>query len=76
LKPNYIEEATSMGAAIAAGIGVGMFKDFSAIDKFLKIEEIIKPNMDVHKKYNEILPLFNEAYHALVVFFNKLTTIC
>jgi len=75
LRPNYIEEATSMGAAIAAGVGVGMFKNFSAIDKFLKVEEIIKPNMDVHKKYNEILPLFNEAYHALIGFFDKLAKI-
>ena len=28
LKPNYLEEATSMGAAIIGGVGCGVFKDF------------------------------------------------
>ncbi|MDI6772400.1 MAG: FGGY-family carbohydrate kinase, partial [bacterium] len=29
LLPRYLEEATSLGAAVAGGIGVGLIKDFS-----------------------------------------------
>ena len=39
--PNYLEEATSMGAAILAGIGAGVFKDFSVIDRFVRIEQTV-----------------------------------
>ena len=41
--PNYLEEATSMGAAILAGIGAGVFKDFSVIDRFVRIEQTVQP---------------------------------
>lgn len=36
-KLNYLEEATSIGAAVAAGVGIGVLKDFSEINKFIKI---------------------------------------
>lgn len=72
LKPNYIEEATSMGAAIAAGIGVGVFEDFNAIHKFLKIEDTIVPNMEIHERYEQVMPVFNEAYFALLNVYESL----
>lgn len=75
LRPNYIEEASSMGAAIAAGVGIGMFKDFSVIDKFLSIEEEIRPRDDVTARYNELMPLFDEAYYALTGLYDKLAKI-
>jgi len=75
LRPNYIEEASSMGAAIAAGVGVGLYEDFSAIDKFMKIEEKILPNAAVTARYEEIMPLFDEAYMALTALYDKLAKI-
>ena len=73
LRPNYIEEATSMGAALAAGVGVGIFKDFSEISKFLKVEERIKPDLENTEKYKKIMPVFNDAYYALCNVFDKLS---
>ena len=72
MKPNYIEEATSMGAAITAGVGVGLFEDFHAIHKFLKVEETIKPNMKNHERYEQVMPVFNQAYFALLDVYESL----
>ncbi|MDO5549605.1 MAG: FGGY-family carbohydrate kinase [Lachnospiraceae bacterium] len=72
-KPNYMDEATSMGAAITAGVGVGVFQDFDVIDRFLKIEERIKPVEAHHGAYMELRTLFNKAYEALVPLFADLS---
>lgn len=63
--PNYLEEATSMGAAVLAGIGSGLFKDFGVIDRFIKITDTVHPNPNNSNKYKAIMPLFDEAYFAL-----------
>ena len=70
--PNYLEEATSMGAAITAGVGVGAFEDFSAVNKFIKIAEENKPNFKTNDKYDEMKELFDEAYFSLSKIFDKL----
>ena len=43
LKPNYLEEATSMGAAIIGGVGCGVFKDFDVADRFIQITDRVTP---------------------------------
>ncbi|WP_094551912.1 xylulokinase [Petroclostridium xylanilyticum] len=65
LKPNYLEEATSMGAAVTGGVGVGVFKDFEVINKFIKVESVQEPIESNSKKYKEIMPIFDECYHSL-----------
>ncbi|MGL5329106.1 MAG: xylulokinase [Peptostreptococcaceae bacterium] len=73
LKPNYMEEATSMGAAITAGVGVGVFKDFDVIDKFLKIEETHIPNEENGKIYDSLKPIFDKCYFQLEDVFSELS---
>lgn len=70
--PNYLEEATSMGAAITAGVGVGVFENFDVVDKFIKISDKNQPNVKNNNKYNETKALFEEAYHTLVPLFEKM----
>ena len=70
--PDYIEEATSMGAAITAGVGIGAFENFDVVDKFIKINEVNKPDLSKNKKYIEIKKLFDEAYYALISVFEKM----
>jgi len=63
--PNYLEEATSMGAAILGGIGAGIFPDFKAIDRFIKFNKIVQPIPENVAKYKALTPIFDEAYFAL-----------
>lgn len=65
LVPDYLEEATSMGAAVIGGVGAGILESFDRIDDFVHIEKRVYPNAKNTQRYREILPLFNEAYERL-----------
>ena len=73
--PNYLEEATSMGAAVLAGIGAGLFKDFNVIERFINIEQVIHPDSGNVEKYKKLLPLFDESYHALCSVYKGLSNL-
>ena len=73
--PNFLEEATSMGAAITAGVGVGAFDNFNVIDRFLKTERIYEVNKENNEKYNKLKKNFDECYFALEKTFDLLYNI-
>jgi xylulokinase len=64
--PRYTEEATSLGAAICAGVGIGAFHDFSVIRDFNPIERSITPNTANADRYAKLFTLFDKSYHALL----------
>lgn len=61
-----LEEATSMGAALVGGVGVGLYPDFSMIETMNEIAETIQPNPASSARYDRIYPIFNQLYEALV----------
>ncbi len=65
LLPDLLAEATSLGAAIAGGVGVGLYPDFSVAQQFIRVHAAEQPEPTRHAQYNEILPAFQEAYRAL-----------
>lgn len=73
LKPKVLEEATSMGAAVIAGVGAGVFKDFSAAERFVDIESRQSPDPANQRVYRKLAPLFDESYHALKSIFATLS---
>lgn len=73
LVPSLLEEAGSMGAAIIGGVGVGLFKDFNVIDKFLEINAVHEPDPEAVAKYRNIKEIFDECYYALEKVFDKLS---
>ncbi len=75
LKPNYLEEATSMGAAIIGGVGVGAFQDFNVVDRFIKIESEQAPNEENRRQYLKMMPIFDDCYYALENIYEKLAKI-
>jgi len=66
LVPNYIEEATSMGAAVTGGVGAGVFKNFDVIHDFVKISKETDPIEKNHEIYKRFMPVFEQSYNALV----------
>ena len=75
LIPEYLEEATSMGAAVCGGVGVGMFKDFKVISQFNKVKKQILPCPENASIYHKLFSVFEESYNQLVPVYEKLKLI-
>lgn len=73
LLPALVTEATSLGAAIAGGVGVGLYPDFSIAQRFVCAAESERPDPTAQARYTELLPLFGDAYRALEPIFTRLT---
>ncbi len=71
--PKLLEEAGSMGAAVIAGVGTGLYEDFSAIDMFLDIEQTLTPDPDTLKAYDPIKKRFELTYQAMRPLFAQLS---
>lgn len=67
--PTYLEEANSMGAAVIAGVGAGIYRDFSAVNKFIEIQKCVIPNQENHLTYKDLMKKYNLLYDALVPVF-------
>lgn len=65
LIPENVEEGTSIGGAVIAGVGVGMFQDYSCAKDFLKIRECVCPQENKKELYTKKQLLFEKSYHAL-----------
>lgn len=71
--PDLLEEAGSMGAAVIGGVGTGMFKDFTAIDRFLSINETLEPDGEAAKAYGPVKEIFDACYFALEDVYKKMS---
>ena len=65
LVPRVLEEAGYMGAAVIAGVGTGIYKDFHAIDRFLEIVQVQEPDPGTARLYGPVKERFEACYHAL-----------
>jgi xylulokinase len=70
-----LQEATSMGAALAGGIGVGIYRDFSMSETMNEIAETITPGAAAQEVYNRLYPIFEATYHALLPVYDMLAEI-
>jgi xylulokinase len=69
---NFIEEATSVGAAIAGGIGVGVFASIEDAAKLVKIKDEISPTAGHFPIYRRRFEIFKRIYEQLVDVFSQL----
>ena len=61
-----LSEATSFGAALAGGIGVGLYRDFSLAEELTPVVDVSQPNPGLRPTYDRLYSLFNQAYDAFV----------
>ena len=66
--PENTRDANSMGAAILAGVGAGIFPDFSAVSRFIREKKRILPDPERVRTYRELLPRYERAYQAAAFF--------
>ncbi|MDL1901395.1 xylulokinase [Anaerolineae bacterium CFX9] len=67
-----LEEATSMGAALAGGIGVGLYPGWEMIEQMNSIAETIAPDPAAQAAYERLYPIFDQAYSALLPIYDAL----
>lgn len=74
LEVKYTKNAeSSYGGALLAGVGCGVFEnELQAAEKCVKIERSYKPNMENHKKYQEIFKIYQKIVKANVPLWNEL----
>jgi xylulokinase len=62
----HIEEATPLGAAILAGIGVGLYRDEQeAFQRVYRPGHVFEPNLRLTSQYQERFHIFQRLYPAL-----------
>jgi xylulokinase len=67
-----LEEATSMGAAVAGGVGVGLYKDFAISEQMNQIVAVVEPDPAAQAVYARLTPIFEAAYQQLVPVYDML----
>lgn len=65
IKVPKVKEATSLGSALFAGVGAGVYKNVQeASKKLVKWEKTYTPNFKNHKKYQKIKKKWQKVYDA------------
>jgi xylulokinase len=56
---------SSLGAAFCAGMGVGIFKTWEEIERYIKISDITLPDLENHIRYQKMFSIYREIYESL-----------
>jgi xylulokinase len=67
-----LEEATSMGAALTGGVGVGLYPDFTMAKRMNPVAATLDPDPAAQAVYTDLLPIFSQAYAALTPVYDAL----
>ena len=73
-RTNHPKEATSMAAAVIAGVGAGLYEGFDAIYRFIDLMPSMKPDAQAQKYYEERIRVFDDCYEALKGVYAELRT--
>ncbi len=65
LRPRLLVEATSLGAAIAGGVGIGLWPGYDVAHDLVQAEAAEAPDPANQAVYRELYPIFADAYRAL-----------
>ena len=60
------DTATTLGAAILAGVGTALYRNFTeAVKRTIQITRVHEPDMELHKKYKDYYDIYIEIYQKL-----------
>jgi xylulokinase len=65
LEPLGRQGGSELGAAFAAGIGVGAFGSWDEIERFVDVAEAIRPDAGAHARYDELYAAYRVLHPAL-----------
>lgn len=65
VKTNISDEAGSLGTAVVAGVGVGVYGSLAVVKEFHRVESISEPIPENVERYRSLQPIFEDAYLSL-----------
>ena len=69
-----VVDDSSFGAALLAGVSTSVFSDFEeAVNRSVRIEETVKPNLENHNKYEKLFALYKEIHNNLAGTYRRLS---
>jgi xylulokinase len=69
---SLVDEANALGAAVVAGVGVGLFDSFDVASTLSRVEEIFEPDPERSERYAVRYEQFLDAYRQLEPVFDDL----
>lgn len=72
---NYLEEATSMGAAVIGGVAAGLFKDFEVIHRFISVAHAATPSPAAVETYRRLRGILEHSYRGLEQVYGELAAL-
>lgn len=70
--PQNMQHIGALGAAAIAGVGVGLFQDFSVVDQLITPSGMIQPQEENHALYKKILPVFKKSYESVMPIYDQM----
>lgn len=71
----YLDEASSIGAAVCAGVGIGVLKDFDEVEKFNGVAAEDEPVGENAAQYVKYMSVFDKCYTSLLDVYTELAEI-
>lgn len=72
LRPQLLVEATSLGAAIAGGVGIGLYPGYQVAADLVQVTPGEEPDPATTARYEELYGVFRETYEALVGIYDRI----
>jgi xylulokinase len=72
---NLSAEATALGAAIAGGVGVGLYPDYGVAHHLIPATTAESPDPATQARYEALYELFQQSYTALESIYERLATL-
>jgi xylulokinase len=67
-----LQDVGTVGAAMIAAVGLGVYKDFDSLEKLFKVKATFTPSADNAKVYETMYDCFKKAYKGLTPIHNLL----
>jgi xylulokinase len=72
LQPKLVVEATSLGAAIAGGVGIGLYTDYRVAGELIQVKPGEEPRPEIAARYQELYALFKQVYQSLTGIYEQI----
>jgi xylulokinase len=70
--PKNMQHIGALGAAAIAGVSIGIFKNFSVVDKLITTSGMVHPDPESHEKYEKLLPVYKKCYESVMPVYDML----